>query len=188
MSNVRAFRLQQPRMIMPVFIRLAAIVTAVLLTTVTAPVAHEIKKGDILLTDLWSRATPSGARVAAGFFTVANTGPQADRLVGISTPVGKAQMHETATVNGVSTMRPLEGGLSIAPGQKVTLAPGGLHVMITELKEPLKEGQMLPMTLRFQKAGEIDTTLHIRAPGARSPGAAGAGAGSKEHEHSGMKM
>ncbi|HEU0082716.1 MAG TPA: copper chaperone PCu(A)C, partial [Bradyrhizobium sp.] len=127
---------------MPRFVRIATIMTALLLQTVTASFGHEIKKGDILLTQLWSRATPSGAKVAAGFFTVENTGSETDRLVDIKTPVGKAEIHETATVNGVSTMRPLEGGLSIAPGQKVTLAPGGLHVMITELKEPLKEGQM----------------------------------------------
>ena len=175
---------------MPRFIRTAAIVTALLLSTVTASFGHEIKKGDILLTELWSRATPSGAKVAAGFFTVENTGSEPDRLVDIKTPVGTAQIHETAMVNGVSTMRPLDGGLAIAPGQKVTLAPGGLHVMITELKERLKEGQMLPLTLRFQKAGEIEATLHIRPPGAPGPGdAKGGGAGSRSHDgHSGMKM
>jgi copper(I)-binding protein len=181
--------MQQPRIIMPRFIRVAAIITALVVSTVTASFGHDVKKGDILLTQLWSRATPSGAKVAAGFFTIENTGSEADRLVGIITPLGKAEVHETAEANGVSTMRPLEAGLSIAPGQKVTLAPGGLHVMITGLKEPLKEGNMLPLTLRFQKAGEVDAALHIRPPGARSPGGAGAdGAGSKEHEHSGMKM
>src|SRR3954470_17002054 len=176
------------RIIMPRFIRIAALIAALVVPAATAAFGHEVKKGDILLTELWSRATPPGAKVAAGFFTIENQGSEADRLVGILTPLGKAEVHETAISKGVSTMRPLEAGLSIAPGQKVTLAPGGLHVMITELKAPLKEGEMLPMTLRFQKAGEIETTLHIRAPGARSPGAAGAGAGSKEHEHSGMKM
>jgi copper(I)-binding protein len=180
--------IQQSRTIMPSFIRSAAIMTALLLATITAALAHEVKKGDILLTDLWSRATPSGAKVAAGFFTVANTGSEADRLIGIRTPAGKAEIHETATVNGVSTMRPLEGGLSLSPGQKVTLAPGGLHVMITELKEPLKEGQMLPLTLRFEKAGEIETTLHIRPPGAPGPGRAGRGGAESKDGHSGMKM
>jgi copper(I)-binding protein len=173
---------------MPLFIRPAAIITALLLATVIAPLAHEIKKGDILLTDLWSRATPSGAKVAAGFFTIENTGSQADRLVGISTPAGKAQIHETATVNGISTMRPREGGLAIASRQKVTLAPGGLHIMITELKEPLREGQMLPLTLRFEKAGEIEATLHIRPPGAPAPGAGGRGGADSKDGHSGMKM
>jgi copper(I)-binding protein len=176
------------RIIMLRFIRTAAIMTALLLPAMTASFAHDIKKGDILLTELWSRATPSGAKVAAGFFTVENTGSDADRLVDIKTPVGKAEIHETATVNGVSTMRPLEGGLAIAPGQKVTLAPGGMHVMITELNAPLKQGEMLPLTLRFEKAGEIDATLHIRPPGAPGPGnAAGGGAGSMDG-HSGMKM
>ena len=175
---------------MPRFIRTATIMMALLLSAVTASFGHDIKKGDILLTELWSRATPSGAKVAAGFFTVENTGSEPDRLVDIKTAVGKAEIHETATVNGVSTMRPLDGGLAVAPGKKVTLAPGGLHVMITELKEPLKEGQMLHLTLRFQKAGEIDATLHIRAPGAPGPGdAKGGGAESGGHDgHSGMKM
>jgi copper(I)-binding protein len=178
---------QHRRTIMPRLIRTAAIMTALLLSTVAASFAHDIKKGDIVLTQLWSRATPPGAKVAAGFFTIENTGSGPDRLVDIKTPVGKAEIHETATVNGVSTMRPLDGGLSIAPGQKVTLAPGGLHVMITELKEPLKEGEMLRLTLRFLKAGEIDATLHIRAPGAPGPGGGGAGS-SSPHGHSGMKM
>jgi len=173
---------------MPRFIRIAAVIAALLVPTATVALGHEVKKGDILLTQLWSRATPPGAKVAAGFFTIENTGSETDRLVGITTPLGKAEVHETAIANGVSTMRPLESGVSVAAGQKVTLAPGGLHVMITELKAPLKEGEMLPLTLRFQKAGEVDATLHIRPPGARSPGDAGAGAGSKEHEHSGMKM
>jgi copper(I)-binding protein len=180
--------MQQPRIIMPRFIRVAAIMAALLVpTAVAVSFGHEVKKGDILLTELWSRATPPGAKVAAGFFTIENTGSEADRLVGITTPLGKAEVHQTAEVNGVSTMRPLEGGVSIAPGQKVTLAPGGLHVMITELKEPLKEGNMLPLTLRFQKAGEIDATLHIRPPGAPAPGDAGA-RGRDPAGHSGMKM
>jgi copper(I)-binding protein len=175
---------------MPRFIRTAALMTALLLPAVTVSFAHAIKKGNILLTELWSRATPSGAKVAAGFFTVENTGSEPDRLVDIKTPVGKAEIHETATVNGVSTMRPLEGGLAIAPGQKVTLAPGGLHVMITDLKEPLKQGEMLHLTLRFQKAGEIDATLHIRPPGAPGPGdGKGGRVASGSHDgHSGMKM
>jgi hypothetical protein len=180
--------MQQPRIIMPCFIRIAAFITALLVTTMTGSFGHEVKKGDILLTQLWSRATPPGAKVAAGFFTIENTGSDADRLVGITTPLGKAEVHETAEVNGVSTMRPVEGGLSIAPGQKVTLAPGGLHVMITELKEPLKEGTMLPLTLRFQKAGEVETTLHIRKPGSPAPGNGGGAGGGEPAGHPGMKM
>jgi periplasmic copper chaperone A len=178
------------RIIMPRFIRTVAIMTTLLLLAVTVSFGHDIKKGDIVLTQLWSRATPAGAKVAAGFLTIENTGPDPDRLVDIKTPVGKADIHETAAVNGVSTMRPLQGGLAIAPGQKVTLAPGGLHVMITELKEPLREGEILHLTLRFLKAGEIDATLHIRPPGAPGRGdAKGSGAESGSHGgHSGMKM
>src|ERR1043166_1942735 len=84
------------RIIMPRFIRTAAIMAALLLPAVTASFAHEIKKGNILLTELWSRATPAGAKVAAGFFTVENTGSDADRLVDIKNPVGKGEIHKKA--------------------------------------------------------------------------------------------
>ena len=80
--------------------------------------------------------------------------------------------------NGVMTMRPLDGGLAIEPGKTVTLAPGGLHLMLTDLKQPLKEGEMLAITLQFEKAGAVDITLHVRGVGAQGPAA----------DHSGMKM
>ena len=154
--------------------------------------AHEIKAGDLLLRDLWSRATPSGAKVAAAYLTIENKGSAPDRLVSVSAPAGKASIHEMTTVNGVMTMRPLEAGLTIAPGQKVTLSPGGFHFMLTDLKAPLKEGEMLPITLQFEKAGRVDATFHIRSVGAKGPGEAAGKPGHTDgmgpEGHSGMKM
>jgi periplasmic copper chaperone A len=90
------------------------------------------------------------------------------------------------------TMRPVEGGVAIAAGQKVTLAPGGYHIMLTGLTAPLKEGEMLHVTLKFEKAGDIDATFHIRSVGAQgpkdAPGKPGHMDGMKSGEHSGMKM
>ena len=154
--------------------------------------AHEIKAGDLLLTQLWARATPSGAKVGAAYLTIENNGSAPDRLVSLSTSLGKAQLHEMKTVDGVMTMRPLESGLTIAPGQKVTLAPGGVHLMLTDLNAPLKEGEMLHVILQFEKAGQVDAGFHIRSVGAQGPdgGPAKPGAADKSGSgsHPGMKM
>jgi periplasmic copper chaperone A len=164
-------------------------VLAVVLAGTTLSSAHELKVGDLNLSQLWSRATPAGAKVAAAYLTIENTGSAPDRLVGASAPAGKAEVHEMTTANGVMTMRPLESGLVIAPGQKVTFAPGGIHLMLTDLKEPLKEGEMLHVTLQFEKAGPVDATFHIRSVGAQGPGDAAVKPGQMDQKegHPGMK-
>src|SRR5438445_8689033 len=90
--------------------------------------AEEVKAGDLVITQAWSRATPGGAQVAGGYLTIQNKGSAADRLIGGSADVAdKVQIHEMATTDGVMTMRPLDKGLSIEPGKTVNLAPGGYH-------------------------------------------------------------
>jgi copper(I)-binding protein len=131
---------------------------------------EEIKAGDLAIDSPWSRATPAGAKVAAGYMTIANKGSAPDRLIAVSTSVaGRVEIHEMAMKNGVMTMRPMAGGLSIEPGKTVTLAPGGYHVMFMDLKAPLKQGEKLPVTLEFEKAGKVNVTLDVQAVGAQSP-------------------
>jgi copper(I)-binding protein len=161
----------------------AAILMVAAATTISS--AHEIKAGNLIIKNMWSRATPGGAKVAGGYLTVENKGTVPDRLLSASSPTsGKVQAHEMAMTDGVMTMRPLESGLTIPPGASVSLAPGGLHLMLTELKQPLKEGKMLPIVLQFEKAGTVEVTLHIRGVGAQAPG----GAAQPDKGHSGMKM
>jgi periplasmic copper chaperone A len=74
-----------------------------------------------------------------------------------------------AMKNDVMTMRPMSGGLSISPGQTITLAPGGYHIMMMGLKAPLKQGDRVPMTLQFEKAGKIDVTFDVQSIGATQP-------------------
>ncbi len=173
-------------------IRTLAIAGLISLASTALSNAHEIKVGNLLLTQLWARATPSGAKVGAAYLTIENNGSIPDRLISASSPVGKAEVHEMKTVDGVMTMRPLEGGLTIAPGQKVTLAPGGIHLMLADLNAPFKEGEMLHVTLQFEKAGQIDAGFHIRPVGASGPevGAAKSGGAEKSGSagHPGMKM
>ncbi len=101
----------------------------------------------------------------------------------------KVQVHEMAMKDGVMTMRPLEKGVTIEPGKTVKLAPGGYHLMLFDLKSPLKQGDKLPVTLEFEKAGKVKISLEVegdRSAGARCGGESGGKMQMKEMpEHSG---
>jgi len=132
--------------------------------------AEEVKAGDLVITQAWSRATPGGAKVAAGYLTIENKGSTPDRLIGGSADVAdKVQVHEMTMNKGVMTMRPLDQGLTIEPGKIVKLAPGGYHLMILDLKSPLKRGDKVPVTLDFEKAGKVKLSLDVQAAGAKEP-------------------
>jgi copper(I)-binding protein len=135
--------------------------------------ADEVKAGDLVVSQAWSRATPNGAKIGGGYLTIENKGAVADRLIGVSADVaGKVEVHEMAVNNGVMTMRPLDNGLAIEPGKTVKLAPGGYHLMMFDLKSPLKQGDRLPVTLEFEKAGKVAVSLDVQGIGAPAPGAA----------------
>jgi periplasmic copper chaperone A len=136
----------------------------------TPALAEEVKAGDLVITQAWSRATPGGAKIGGGYLTIENKGATPDRLIGGSADVaGKVEVHEMATNNGVMTMRPLDKGLLIEPGKTVKLAPGGYHLMLFDLKSPLKQGDKLPVTLEFEKAGKVDLSLEVQGVGAQGP-------------------
>jgi copper(I)-binding protein len=157
---------------MPPFCKVAIATASLMLAGMSlgSAVAEEIKAGDLTIDRPWSRATPAGAKVAAGYMTITNKGSAPDRLIGASTAAaGRVELHEMAMKDGVMTMRPIAGGLPIEPGKTVTLAPGGYHVMFMDLKAPLKQGEKVPVTLDFEKAGKVNVTLDVQAVGAQSP-------------------
>jgi len=122
----------------------------------------------------WSRAAGAG-RVGAGFLTLRNTGA-ADRLVAARAEIaGVVELHTHIHENGVMRMRPV-AAIDLPAGETVTLRPGGLHLMLIDLKQPLNQGDTVPVTLVFEKAGEVQTQLAVQAAGARGPGAAMPGA------------
>jgi periplasmic copper chaperone A len=142
-----------------------------LLTTATlaSAVVQEFKAGDLSI-DPWSRATPKGAKVAAGYMMITNKGTAPDRLLGgLSSAAERIEVHEMAMKDGVATMRPISGGLLIEPGKSVTLAPGGNHLMIMDLKKPLKQGDKFGATLEFEKAGKVGVNFDVQAMGSLSP-------------------
>jgi copper(I)-binding protein len=148
--------------------------------------AQEVKAGDLVITQAWSRATPGGAKIGGGYLTIENKGTAPDRLIGGSAEVSdKVQVHEMAMNNGVMTMRPLDKGLTIEPGKTVKLAPGGYHLMLMNLKSPLKQGDKVPVTLEFEKAGKVKLSLDVQGVGAPGPG--GSGGHMDMKDNSGMK-
>jgi hypothetical protein len=150
--------------------------------------ADDVKAGDLVITQAWSRATPGGAKMGAGYLTIENKGSTVDKLVSVSgEAAGKIEVHEMATTDGVMKMRPLDKPLAIEPGKTVKLAPGGYHLMMMDLKKPLKQGDKVPVTLEFEKAGKVQVTLDVQAVGAPGP-SAGGGEMKKMNDHSGMKM
>ena len=139
--------------------------------------AQTYRAGPLVIETPWSRATPGGAKIGAGYMRIVNHGTEPDRLVGGSmAAAGGFALHETTNVDGVARMRPVEGGLVIAPGATVDLSPGGVHVMLVDLKRPLKEGDTVEGTLVFEKAGTVSIAYRVGGIGAQN-------AGSSSHHH-----
>lgn len=123
--------------------------------------------GPVAASDAWAPPSLAGARNGAAYVTLVNHGGAAERLVGASTPVAaKAELHRDEMEGGVMRMRPA-GPLALAPGERLTLAPGGLHLMLIGLKQPLKPGDRFPVTLSFehQPPLTIEATVHPGKPG-----------------------
>ena len=120
----------------------------------------------------WAGATPGKAENGAAFVTI--TSPTADRLVSASTPVAKkAELHTMSMQGMVMKMRPISG-VDIPAGQPVSLKPGGEHIMLMGLNQPLREGQSFPLTLDFEKAGPRMVTVTVEKAGAKGPAPAAA--------------
>ena len=141
---------------------------AALLTSFVAPaLAQGTGNTAITVEQPWARATSSGAKTGAVYMTLDNKSGTADRLTGASSDVAdKLQIHEMKVENGVMQMRQIAGGLAIPANGSVVLKPGSYHVMLIGLKKPLTPGDKFPLTLSFEKAGNISVTIPVQAMGA----------------------
>lgn len=118
--------------------------------------------GGIHVADAWSRATPPGLDAGAAYFVIHNNGGANDRLIGVSSPVAaRAELHRTTTEGGLAQMRHATA-VDVNSGERVLFAPGGRHVMLTGLKQPLREGDTFPLVLKFEKAGSVQIPVEVR--------------------------
>jgi copper(I)-binding protein len=132
--------------------------------------AHEFKTGSIVIEQPWSRATPGGAQVAAGYLTIRNDGTAPDRLAAATADIaGLTEIHLMSMVDGVMQMRQVTEGLPVPAGGAVALAPGAYHLMFMDLKRQLKAGEQFSGTQTYEKAGTLEVTFEVEAAGAAAP-------------------
>lgn len=133
--------------------------------------AHDFSLGALKVGHPWTRSTVPGQPTGGAFLSVQNTGATPDRLVGASTPLADhVEMHRMSLEGDVMRMRELPA-IDLPAGQTVALQPGQLHLMLIGLKQPLQADAMVPLTLKFEKAGELKVELKVQAlaPSTQAP-------------------
>lgn len=134
-----------------------------------APRAADASPSAIRIERPWARATPNGAKVAAGYLTIHNDGDAPDRLIRVtSQAAGRIAPHTMSMTGGVMQMRSLPD-LVVPPHATVALKPGTDHLMLEELARPLKQGDRFTATLFFEKAGTLPVTFSVEGIGAQGP-------------------
>ncbi len=117
----------------------------------------------------WARASIGVKRPGVAFVTIVNRGKKGDVLTGVETPVaGKAQVHLSKVENGVASMS-AAGAVKIPAGGQVQLKPGGLHIMLMKLKQPLVKGSSFPLMLVLEKAGRVEVMVPVLSFGSGGP-------------------
>ena len=156
------------RFVLPLF----AAVALSALSMVTAFAEHAmVKAGSLEISNSWTRATLPGQPAGGGFVIIKNNGAEADRLLSASSPLTPmVQVHEMKMEGDVMKMAELKDGLEIPAGAKVELKPGGFHIMFMGLKDQVKEGDVVKVTLKFEKAGEVVIDMPAQAPDAKAMG------------------
>lgn len=140
--------------------------------------AHDFKLGPLRIDHPYATPTPAGATTAAAYLrTLRNTGDQPDRLIGASTPAARrVEIHRSVIdASNVMRMRAIDAVDLPAKSEQKLRHGGELHLMLIDVKAPLKDGDRFPMTLRFEKAGEREVMVWVQQP--RDA------AGSHEHKH-----
>lgn len=133
------------------------------LLVVAAPLsARDFSAGKLSIEQPTARPTRPGQPGGAAYVNIENRGSTPDRLVGASSPVaGKTEIHTMSMEDNVMRMREVDA-IAIDAGAKIVMRPGaGYHLMLLNLKKPLKAGEQFPLTLRFAKAGEVPVTVEV---------------------------
>ena len=140
---------------------------AVLLAPLPALAHGEVRAGDLTISNPWTRAAGANGNGGA-FLGIRNAGAQPDRLLSATTTAARrVELHSMTRDGDVMRMRPVEN-IPVPAGQTVELRPGGLHVMLIGLNAAIQPGVDVPLTLRFERAGEVNLMLHVQPAGARS--------------------
>ena len=137
---------------------------AALLSPACHVAAHEYAKGHLAIAHPWSMELPPNAPTVAAYFVISNAGPDADRLIGVDSPIaGAAQLHEHVNKDGLMKMQQVPT-VDIPAGGVVTFAPMAYHVMLLDLKDrsKLTDGQTFPLTLHFETTGDVTVQVMVQ--------------------------
>jgi len=149
---------------------ITGVLSLLLIAMMTAQAAADsVRIGDVIIEAPWARASIGTSRPAAAYLSIRNEGDEPVTLTQVSTPVSKmAEIHESTMSDGIARMGPA-GDVVIRAGSEVVLKPGGLHIMMMKLKQPLKKGEKFNMTLTFKEIEAVDVVLPILGVGASGP-------------------
>lgn len=135
-----------------------------LLVALVAPAAHAHRyhHGDLIIDHPWSRPTPPGTPMGAGYMSITNEGSEDAVLESAESPrTGHVSIHESYMHEGIMRMQPVKGGLVIPAGETVELRPHSYHLMLEQLREPLQEGEQIPVVLRFRGMEPLEVELKV---------------------------
>ena len=156
--------------LLPLCAALAIAAIVVVIAQSRDTIAAEFKAGDITVVTPWSRATPGGAKVATGYLVIENSAGTTDRLVSVTAEVaGRTEIHQMSMADGMMKMRHVTDGVPVPAHGSVALEPSSYHLMLLDLKRPLKEGETFSGSLSFERAGSVDVTFEVKGIGAASP-------------------
>ncbi len=117
----------------------------------------------VLVQNAWARATVPGQMASGAFMSLSSS--TGSRLKSVSSPVaGVSQVHEMRMEGDIMKMKALENGLELPAGKTVELKPGGYHVMLMDLKLPLKKDTTIPLTLVFVDAKGVESKTELTVP------------------------
>lgn len=126
-----------------------------------AGAGHAMAEG-VMAHGAWVRLVPPVAKNSAAYMEIQNTGDKVLQIESAESPVAAVvEVHQTTMVDGVMRMSEVEG-LKIPVEDKVEMKPGGYHVMLINLKEPLHKGQMVPVTIKFTAGQELTVQAKVK--------------------------
>ncbi len=159
---------------------------AMALLTTGASLAQAQQAGHIQIEHPWARATAPGQTTGAGYMAIKNTGTADDALLSVESGVADmTELHQTVSNGSMAKMEPAKK-LPLPKGQTVQISPGGYHIMFMHIKAPFKQGDKIPATLTFEKAGKVAVEFQVEPltyqPG-KSAGDMDMGAGHMHMQH-----
>jgi copper(I)-binding protein len=140
---------------------LSALFIASLFVASSTYASNETKVGPLKIENPQARSTVPAQNMSGGFMKIENDGTAADKLISASSSVSKSmELHTMSMDNNVMRMREVKS-IDLPAKSKVELRPGGLHLMFIDLNQQLKAGEIIPVKLKFEKAGEVEVKFQV---------------------------